>query len=114
MKKYDIAIIGAGCSGLSLAHRLLNSNINVCILESGNRENRIRKTWSYWDIYQHPFASLESNSLNNIYCINDSSSIKLNCDKYNYKSIDSQQFDEYMFEKIDASKNIDIFFNAPC
>ena len=113
MKKYDIAIIGAGCSGLGLAHRLLNSNINVCILESGNRENRIRKTWSYWDIYQHPFASLESNSLNNIYCINDSSSIKLNCDKYNYKSIDSQKFDEYMFKKIDASKNIDIFFDSP-
>ena len=113
MKKYDIAIIGAGCSGLSLAHRLLNSNINVCILESGNQENRIRKTWSYWDIYQHTFAAIENNSLNNIYCINNSSPIKLNCDKHNYKSIDSQQFDKYIFEKIDASKNIDIFFNAP-
>ena len=113
MKKYDIAIIGAGCSGLSLAYRLLNSNINVCILESGNRENRIRKTWSYWDTYQHPFTSLENNSLNNIYCINNSSSIKLNCNKYNYKSIDSQQFDKYILEKIDVSTNIDIFFDAP-
>ena len=47
MKKYDIVIIGAGCSGLSLAYRLLNTNINICILESGNIENRIRKTWSY-------------------------------------------------------------------
>ena len=112
MKKYDIAIIGAGCSGLSLAYRLLNSNINVCILESGNRENRIRKTWSYWDIYQHPFTLLENNSLNNIYCTNNSSSIELDCDKYNYKSIDSQQFDKYIFEKINASSNIDIFFNA--
>ena len=43
MKKYDIVIIGAGCSGLSLAYRLLNTNINICILESGNIENRIRK-----------------------------------------------------------------------
>ncbi len=33
--------------------------------------------------------------------------------QYNYKSIDSQQFDKYIFKKIDASKNIDIFFNAP-
>ena len=113
MKKYDIVIIGAGCSGLSLAHRLFNTNIKVCILESGNRENRIRKTWSYWDVYQHPFAILENNSLNNIYCIDNSSPIKLNCDKYNYKSIDSKQFDKYIFDKIDISKNIDIFFDTP-
>jgi len=112
MKNYDIIIIGAGCSGLSLAYRLLNTNINVCILESGSRENRIRKTWSYWDIYQHPFATLENNSLNNIYCINNSSPIKLNCKRYNYKSIDSKDFDKYIFSKIDTSKNIDIFFDT--
>jgi lycopene beta-cyclase len=70
MKKYDIIIIGAGCSGLSLAYRLSNTNINICILESGNQKNRIRKTWSYWDIYQHPFAKLENNLLNHIYCVN--------------------------------------------
>lgn len=111
MKKYDIAIIGAGCSGLSLAHRLLDSNINICILESGSLKNRIRKTWSYWDVYQHPFTELENNSLNSIN-INYSESIKLDCDKYNYKSIDSQQYDKYIFEKIYASKNIDIFFDT--
>ena len=112
MKNYDIIIIGAGCSGLSLAYRLLNTNINVCILESGSRENRIRKTWSYWDIYQHPFTKLENNSLNNIYCINNSSPIKINCKRYNYKSIDSKDFDKYIFGKIDTSKNIDIFFDT--
>ena len=82
MKKYDIIIIGAGCSGLSLAYRLINTNINICILESGNQKNRIRKTWSYWDVYQHPFAELENNSLNHIYCINNSSPKKLNCEQY--------------------------------
>ena len=111
MKKYDIVIIGAGCSGLSLAHRLLDTNINICILESGNRENRIRKTWSYWDIHQHPFAKLEYNSLSNIYCINNSFPIKLNCESHNYRSIDSRQFDKHMFDKISLSKNIDIVFD---
>ena len=112
MKKYDIIIIGAGCSGLSLAYRLLNTNINVCILESGSRENRVRKTWSYWDIYQHPFSILENNSLNNIFCINNSSSVKLNCERYNYKSIDSRDFDKHIFDKIDISENIEIFFDT--
>ena len=113
MKKYDIIIIGAGCSGLSLAYRLTNTNINICILESGNQKNRIRKTWSYWDVYQHPFAELENNSLDHIYCVNNSSPKKLNCEKYNYKSIDSAQFDKYIFDKIDLSENIDIYFDSP-
>ena len=113
MKKYDILIIGAGCSGLSLAYRLLSTNINVCILESGNVKNRIRKTWSYWNVYNHPFNKLENNSLRYMNCINDSKLIKLNCESYNYKSIDSKQFDKYIFDKIYKSKNIDIFFDSP-
>jgi len=112
MKKYDIVIIGAGCSGLSLAYRLLNTNISVCILETGNKKNRIRKTWSYWDVYEHPFNNLENNSLNYISCMNNSNSIKLNCNKYNYKSIDSILFDDFIFNQIDASKNIDVFFDS--
>ena len=58
MKKYNIIIIGAGCSGLSLAYRLLDTNMDVCILESGSKNNRVRKTWSYWDVYDHPFTCL--------------------------------------------------------
>ena len=112
MKKYNIIIIGAGCSGLSLAYRLLDTDMNVCILESGSKNNRIRKTWSYWDVYEHPFNNLENNSLNYISCMNNSNSIKLNCNKYNYKSIDSILFDDFIFNQIDASKNIDVFFDS--
>ena len=112
MKKYNIIIIGAGCSGLSLAYRLLDSDINVCILESGSKNNRIRKTWSYWDVYDHPFTDLENNSLTNMYCLNDLSTVKLKCKNYSYKSIDSIIFDEYIFDKIEKCKNIDIFFDT--
>jgi len=113
MKKYDIAIIGAGCSGLSLAYRLLNTNLNICILESGDRENRTRKTWSYWNVYDHPFAKFEINSLGDINCIDNSNSVSIDCTKYNYKSIDSTLFDDFVFNKIDSSKNIDIYFASP-
>ena len=113
MKKYNIIIIGAGCSGLSLAYRLLDTDMNVCILESGSKNNRIRKTWSYWDVYDHPFMDLENNSLLNMYCLNNLSTVKLNCSNYSYKSIDSTIFDEYVFDKIEKCKNIDIFFDTP-
>ena len=113
MKKYDIAIIGAGCSGLSLAYRLLNTNLNICILESGNRENRTRKTWSYWNVYNHPFTKFEINSLDDINCVNNSNCVEIDCTKYNYKSIDSTLFDDFIFDKIDSSENIDIYFASP-
>ena len=112
MKKYDIAIIGAGCSGLSLAYRLSNTNLNICILESGNLHNRIRKTWSYWDVYGHPFKKLENNSLNNINCISEGESTNLNCERFNYKSIDSKSFDKHIFDTIESCNNIDIFFDT--
>ena len=113
MKKYDIVIIGAGCSGLSLAYRLIDTNISICILESGRRENRARKTWSYWDVYSHPFAKLENNSLNKLYCAIDSRSTEINCKEYNYKSIDSYEFDNYIFDRINQSRNVDIFYDHP-
>ena len=59
MKDYDIVIVGAGCSGLSLAFRLINSAYSVCLIENKSVTNRIRKTWSYWDTYNHPFKHLE-------------------------------------------------------
>ena len=58
MKDYDIVIVGAGCSGLSLAYRLINSSYSVCLIENKPITNRIRKTWSYWDAYEHPFKHL--------------------------------------------------------
>ena len=51
MKEYDIVIVGAGCSGLSLAYRLIDSSYKVCLIENKPITNRIRKTWSYWDTY---------------------------------------------------------------
>ena len=43
MKDYDIVIVGAGCSGLSLAYRLINSSYSVCVIENKPITNRIRK-----------------------------------------------------------------------
>ena len=58
MKEYDIIIVGAGCSGLSLAYRLINTKYKVCVIDNNSKTNRIRKTWSYWDTYKHPFKEL--------------------------------------------------------
>ena len=43
MIKYDVIIIGAGCSGLSLAYRLLNTNKKVCVIEKFSKNKEFRK-----------------------------------------------------------------------
>lgn len=111
MKEYDVIIIGAGCSGLSLAYRLINTSTKVCVIDRTSRTNRIRKTWSYWNTYKHPFEELVKTSNNNL-CITNNTSATLNCSKYNYESIDSYDFDKFVIDKIEASSNIDIFFET--
>ena len=54
---YDIAIIGAGCAGLSLAHQISKTNQNkkIIILDS-KTEFQNDRTWSFWKINDHDFA----------------------------------------------------------
>jgi len=109
MKDYDIVIIGAGCSGLSLAYRLIDSSFSVCVIDNKPRNNRIRKTWSYWNTYSHPFRDLEMEPNPQLKIKNNELTI-LNCSDYNYCSIDSYDFDEHVFAKIDSCTNIKLCF----
>ena len=54
---YDVAIIGAGLAGLSLAARLAEppfAGLRVLVLEPRTLYRRDR-TWSYWSMQPHPF-----------------------------------------------------------
>ena len=54
---YDIAIIGAGCAGLSLAYQISkNKNIKkkIIILDSKSEFKKDR-TWSFWKVDDHDF-----------------------------------------------------------
>ena len=112
MKEYDIVIVGAGCSGLSLAYRLIDSSYKVCLIENKPITNRIRKTWSYWDTYSHPFKHLDKFSNKELSIHNDKATTILNCSEHNYSSIDSYDFDEYVLTKIDESSNIEMMFDT--
>ena len=110
MRNYDIVIIGAGCSGLSLAYRLIDSSFSVCVIDNKSRDNRIRKTWSYWNTYKHPFRELEMEPNPQLKIKNIEETI-LNCKDYNYCSIDSYDFDDHVITKINNCKNITLNFD---
>ena len=111
MDKYDILIIGAGCAGLSLAYKLIDSDLKICVLEKFARTKRIRKTWSYWDTYKHNFIDLESNRYEELE-IKKGESVLLNCSNNKYVSIDSQDFDDYIIPKLDEASKIDLIFDS--
>nr|AAY90026.1 predicted lycopene cyclase [uncultured bacterium BAC13K9BAC] len=112
MKDYDIVIVGAGCSGLSLAFRLINSAYSVCLIENKSVTNRIRKTWSYWDTYKHPFKHLDKYTNNKLSIHNNNSTSILDCSEHNYCSIDSDDFDKHVLTKIDECTNVEIMFDT--
>ena len=109
--KYDYIIIGAGCAGLSLAYRLLNKNYRICILESNRNVNVINKLWSFWDTKKTPFNHLIKKRWKSLTITNDTESIKINCGDYNYQSINSNDFNNYIVNKINKNKNIDLKFS---
>ena len=109
---YDYIIIGAGCAGLSLAYRLVNTKHKVCILESNESINKKNKLWSFWDTYKTPFNHLVKKKWTELLIKNNSKEIKINCNNYNYQSIDSHDFNNYILDKINKSSNIEIKFSS--
>ena len=56
-RDYDVAILGGGLAGLSLAVRLAASpHIRTLVVEP-RRAYRRDRTWSYWRVHDHPFAA---------------------------------------------------------
>ena len=55
----DIAIIGAGCAGLSLAARLADAGPRVgrVVVLDGRTAFTRDRTWCFWDVHPHPFAA---------------------------------------------------------
>ena len=109
--KYDYIIIGAGCAGLSLAYKLLNKNYKICILESNKNINEKNKLWSFWDTKKTPFNHLVKKKWESLIIKNKSESIRINCRDYNYQSINSSDFNNYIINKINKNINFDLKFS---
>ncbi len=57
--EYEYVILGAGCSGLSLCHYLLDLGVEEPILILDRREGFADdRTWCFWDVEPTPFSHL--------------------------------------------------------
>ncbi len=110
--EYDLVIIGAGCAGLSLAHRLIGTNYKVCILESSADINLKNKLWSFWDTYKTPYQDIIKKEWKSLVIKNENSLVDINCTKYKYKSLDSHVFNNFILNLINKNDNIDLITSS--
>ncbi len=106
---YDIAIIGAGCSGLSLAFQIARSNLNlrVLLLDQKNSFTKDR-TWSFWKTYPHDFEDcVEKQWLKSV--VKDKSvSNQITHKQYPYQTIDSLKFYNKILKEIRSNSSFEI------
>jgi lycopene beta-cyclase len=112
MNKFDYIIIGAGCSGLSLAFEMNRNNIfkNKTCAIIDKRENFNRdKIWSYWGVNEHSFNDCLINKWNRFSIKNNNEEIILNCENFEYQSVDSGKFYNKILNNLSANSNIKFF-----
>ena len=114
MEKFDYIIVGAGCSGLSLAYEMNVKNLfndKTCAIIDKRKEFNRDKIWSYWNIYEHSFYDCLINKWDK-FCVKKNHDEKvLDCDDFQYQSIDSQKFYKKILNNLNLNKNIKLILN---
>jgi lycopene beta-cyclase len=114
MNKFDYIIIGAGCSGLSLAFEMNVKNIfknKTCAIIDKRDSFKKDKIWSYWGVNEHSFNDCLINKWNRFIVKNNNEEIILNCENFKYQSVDSGKFYNKILNNLSTNKNIKFFLN---
>ena len=104
---YDIAIIGAGCAGLSLAYQISKSNTDkkIVIIDS-KTEFQNDRTWSFWKTSEHDFEDCLEKQWFQFEVKNKNETKIFNQDQYPYQTINSLKF--YQKIKNNLTENFDL------
>lgn len=114
MEKFDYIIVGAGCSGLSLAYEMNVKNLfndKTCAIIDKRKEFNRDKIWSYWNIYEHSFYDCLINKWDKFCVKKNQNEIILDCENFQYQSIDSQKFYKKILDNLNLNKNIKLILN---
>jgi len=105
---YDVAIIGAGLAGLSLAVRLAEPNfagLRVLVLEPRTQYRRDR-TWSYWSMQPHPFQAAVASTWERWSIASPDRTVTRGAPGLLYESIPADRLYRLALERIQAAPHI--------
>lgn len=106
-------MLGAGCSGLSLAIRLITSgkfSDKKILLIDKQQKNLNDRTWCFWEKKAGYFENIVHHRWNSLYFKNKYDNIKIDIYPYVYKLIRGIDFYNYCFDIINKANNIDVIY----
>ena len=105
---YDVAIIGAGLAGLSLAARLAEppfTALRILVLEPRIHYRRDR-TWSYWSMQAHPFQAAVTSSWDRWSIVAPDRTVTRSTPGLRYESIPADRLYRVAIDRIHAAPHI--------
>lgn len=109
MKHFDYIIAGGGCSGRSLALRMLpylkTSNKQVLLVDKLSKKENDR-TWCFWEKEQDVFEPVVFRKWNHLSFAGSGSRQELDIHPYQYKMIRAVDFYAYTDEQLSGSSHI--------
>ncbi len=107
--EYGFVILGAGCSGLSLCHYLLEEGVDAPILILDRRTSfGDDRTWCFWDVEPTPFTHLAHKEWNSWSFSSQGGSVAQTTSRYPYKCLAGRDFYEHALARLAESPNVTV------
>ncbi len=107
---YDVAILGAGLAGLSLAARLAapcHAGLRILLVEPRTTYRRDR-TWSYWSVQPHPFEDAVAHRWERWAVADGRREFVCGAAGLHYATIQSDAFYRVALERVRAASHIEL------
>lgn len=112
--KFDIVIIGAGCAGLSLLVRLIESSqfsTKKILLLDREFKNKNDRTWCFWEKCEGDFEKIVYHQWPNLLVKHPAGEIDLAAAPYRYKMIRGIEFYKHCFSIIKAASYVTVLYD---
>ncbi len=110
----DVAIIGGGCAGLSLAARLARPDGPACVVLEARPAFANDRTWCFWDSGELQEWGLDADAAWNDWSLRcDGREIVHTSDDYRYVCVRASNFQRTQIARIDRSQNVELRMSSP-
>lgn len=103
----DVAILGGGCAGLSLAVRLAGSGLRVTVIEPRRAYDNDR-VWSFFRTRPDPFMACVRASWSKWHVSSAGVTARRRSNRLRYESVSSGAFYQLALQLCDAAPNVDL------
>jgi len=103
----EIAILGGGLAGLSLAVELVRARVGARITIVDPRQAyEDDRTWCFWDVIDHPYRAAASHCWNQLRVTTDAGVTHVRCSRYPYCRLSGHAFYETAVSYLQDADNV--------